>query len=208
MDEWMGWISGWMSVRTNERSTSVTRPPSLRLYILYVRRLTSAIAFVTGKFIFIVRASSGGWLYRAVDSGCFCLGPVIVLQRERAVRCALHHQPNWLQYHTHNSTLEKPNVVVDKFLAFYNPPSSHSDPPLVSHPCHINPTTSSCTVSSIMMQPIHSHNSTAMLQDQPPLFIQYIFISPPHPEANQLICRYFYAVQYNYCCHHLQSLLM
>ena len=87
-----------MSERMDERTTSVTRTPSLRLYILYVRHLTSAIPVLTGKVTFIVRASSGGRLYGTVESGCLCVGLVIVLQRETAVRWALHHQPNICVY--------------------------------------------------------------------------------------------------------------
>ena len=103
MGEWLGWICGWISGWVNERANeqhllSAPLPRSLRLYILYVRRLTSAIPFLTGKVTFIIRASSGGRLHRTVDSGCFCVGLVIVLQRETAVRCALHHQPNICVY--------------------------------------------------------------------------------------------------------------
>ena len=62
--------------------------------------------------------------------------------------------------------LRSQKFVVDKFLSFYVPPpgSLQNGPPLVSLPCHINPTTSSCNVSSIMMHPIHSHNPTAIMQ--------------------------------------------
>ena len=83
-----------MSERTNHNICYPPPPGSLRLYILYVRRLTYAIPFLTVKVTFIVLALSGGRLYRTVDSGCFCVGLVIVLHRETVVRCALHHQPN------------------------------------------------------------------------------------------------------------------
>ena len=82
-----------MSERTTEPQHLFPAPRSLRLYILYVRRLTSAFPVLTLKVTFIFQSSSGGRLYRTVDSGCFCVGLVIVLQRETAVRCVLHHQP-------------------------------------------------------------------------------------------------------------------
>ena len=88
---------------------------------------------------------------------------------------------------------------------FHEPPgNSQNDPPLVFPSCHNNPTTSSRNVSSLMIHLIPSHYPITMLQDQPPQSIQYIFISPPRLEANQLTRRHSYAVQYNYCCHHLQ----
>ena len=88
-----------MSERTTEPQHLLPAPlRSLRLYFPYVRRLTSAIPVLTGKVTFIVRASSGGRLYLTVDSGCLCVGLVIVLQRKTAVRCSLHHQPNICVY--------------------------------------------------------------------------------------------------------------
>ena len=61
--------------------------------------------------------------------------------------------------------LRSRNFLVDKFLAFYDPTrNSQNCPLLVSFPRHINPTTFPCRISSLMMQPIPIHNTTAMLQ--------------------------------------------